>query len=302
MKFMVRLMKKPKLDSRPSLKKLLRGKSPILVPGAYDAMSAVLVQDAGFDVVFMTGFGTSASLLGQPDVGLLTMSEMLSNAKRIVQAVDIPVIADGDTGYGNPLNVIRTVTEYEGAGVSAIQLEDQVSPKRCGHMEGKQVIPAKEMTKKISAAVDARISKDFQIIARTDARAVEGIDAAIERVRTYKEAGADILFVEAPRSVAEIKRVGAAFSGTPLLFNWLEGGKTPPVSYDFLRKNGFKVIFFPLCTIFAANKAIKQVLAGIKKSGTPEKVMSMFPTFNEFTDIVGLPQIRQLEKRYKSSE
>jgi len=299
---MVRLMKKPKRDSRRSLRKLLQGKDPILVPGAYDAMSALLIQDAGFDVVFMTGFGTSASQLGQPDVGLLTMPEMLLNAKRIVQAVDVPVIADGDTGYGNPLNVIRTVTEYEGAGVSAIQLEDQVSPKKCGHMEGKQVIPAEEMAKKISAAVDARISDDFMIIARTDARAVEGIDAAIERVGIYKKAGADILFVEAPQSVAEIRKIGAAFSGTPLLFNWLEGGKTPPVSYDFLRTNGFKIIFFPLCTIFAANKAIREMLAGIKKNGTPEKVMNMFPTFDEFTDIVGLPQIKQLEKRYKTLE
>ncbi len=294
---MARLMEKS--GSRASLRKLLQGKEPILAPGAYDAMSALLIQQAGFDVVYMTGFGTSASQLGQPDVGLLAMSEMASNAKRIVQAVNIPVIADGDTGYGNPLNVIRTVKEYEGIGVSAIQLEDQIAPKKCGHMEGKQVIPKEEMARKISAAVDARESRDFLIIARTDARAVEGIASAIERVRTYKEAGADILFVEAPESVEEIKMVGREFFGTPLLFNWLEGGKTPQVSYEFLKKNGFKLVLFPLCTIFAANKAIRKMLAGIRKDGTPKKVMDMFPAFDEFTNIIGLPKIKQLEKRYK---
>ncbi len=295
---MPRLMKR-RINSKPSLRKLLLEKNPILAPGAYDAMSALLIQKAGFDVVYMTGFGTSASQLGQPDVGLLTMPEMVSNAKRIVQAVDIPVIADGDTGYGNPLNVMRTVTEYENVGVSAIQVEDQVSPKKCGHMEGKQVIPAEEMAKKIGAAVDARESREFMIIARTDARAIEGIDSAIERVGIYKDAGADILFVEAPQSVEEIKRVGKAFPETLLLFNWLEGGKTPPVSYNFLRINGFKIVLFPLCTIFAANKAIREVLTGIKKNGTPEKVMSRFPTFDEFTEMIGLPEIKKLEKRYK---
>lgn len=293
---MARIMERP--AARPSLRKLLQSKEPILAPGAYDAMSALLIQQAGFDVVYMTGFGTSASRLGQPDVGLLTMPEMVSNAKRIVQAVNVPVIADGDTGYGNPLNVMRTIKEYEGVGVSAIQLEDQVAPKKCGHMEGKQVISEEEMSKKIGAAVDTRESKDFFIIARTDARAVEGIESAIERVRAYRKAGADILFVEAPVSVDEIKKVGRELRGTPLLFNWLEGGKTPSVTFEFLKKNGFKIVLFPLCTIFAAYKAIRKTLAGIKKEGTPEKVMEMFPAFDEFTEIIGLPQIRKLEKQY----
>lgn len=291
-------MKKPTI--RPSLSELLQRKDPILAPGAYDAMSALLIQQAGFDVVYMTGFGTSASQLGQPDVGLLTMPEMAANAKRIVQAVDVPVIADGDTGYGNPLNVMRTTEEYERAGVSAIQLEDQVAPKKCGHMEGKQVIPAAEMSQKIASAVDSRQSKDFLIIARTDARAIEGIDSAIERVGIYRKAGADILFVEAPQTVEEIEKVGKAFRETPLLFNWLEGGKTPPVSYEFLKENGFKIVAFPLCTIFAASKAIREVLAGIKENGTPEKVMNRFPAFDEFTEIVGLPQIKKLETKYRA--
>ena len=295
---MARLMEKP--HSRVSLKRLISERNPVLAPGAYDSMSALLIQQAGFDVVYMTGFGTSASQLGQPDVGLMTMPEMVSNAKRIVQAVDVPVIADGDTGYGNPINVIRTIREYEAAGVSAIQLEDQVAPKKCGHMEGKQVISSEEMARKIGAAVDAREKKDFLIIARTDARAVEGIDSAIERVGIYKQSGADILFVEAPQSVEEIVKVGRAFSGTPLLFNWLEGGKTPPVSYNFLKKWGFKIVLFPLCTIFAANKAIREVLAGIHAERTPEKLMSKFPSFDEFTELMGLPRIKKLEERYKS--
>lgn len=294
---MARLMEES--HNHVSLKRLISEKDPVLAPGAYDSMSALLIQQAGFDLVYMTGFGTSASQLGQPDVGLMTMPEMVSNAKRIVQAVDVPVIADGDTGYGNPINVIRTIKEYEAAGVSAIQLEDQVAPKKCGHMEGKQVISPGEMAVKIGAAVDARAKKDFLIIARTDARAVEGIDSAIERVRVYKKAGADILFVEAPQSVEEIEKVGKAFSGTPLLFNWLEGGKTPPVSYNFLRKLGFKIILFPLCTIFAANKAIREVLEGIRAERTPEKMMSKFPSFDEFTSQIGLPRIKKLQNRYK---
>ena len=165
----------------PRLAELLRGREPILAPGAYDALTARMIEQAGFPAVYMTGFGTSASLLGRPDVGLLTMSQMADNARRIVQAVDVPVISDADTGYGNPLNVIRTVQEYELAGVSAMHIEDQITPKKCGHMENKQVVPAAEMAEKIHAAVEARSSGDFLIIARTDARAVEGLDSALRR-------------------------------------------------------------------------------------------------------------------------
>jgi len=174
---------------------------PVLAPGCYDALGARLIEEAGFSAVYMSGFGTSAGLLGRPDVGLTSMTEMVDNARRIVDAVDLPVIADADTGYGNPINVLRTVKEYERAGVAALHIEDQVAPKKCGHMEGKQVVPVAEMVEKVRAAVDARISSDLLIIARTDARAVEGLDAAIERAGRYREAGADILFIEAPQSV-----------------------------------------------------------------------------------------------------
>src|SRR5579862_5144841 len=178
----------------PRLRELLKGKEPVLAPGAYDALSARIIEQAGFPAVYMTGFGTAASLLGRPDVGLLGMSEMVANAARIAQAVDVPVIADADTGYGNPLNVIRTVREYERVGVSAIHIEDQTLPKKCGHMDNKQVIAAGEMVEKICAAVQARRSAEFLIIARTDARDVEGLDSALRRARMYRESGADAIF------------------------------------------------------------------------------------------------------------
>ncbi|HUY61884.1 MAG TPA: isocitrate lyase/PEP mutase family protein, partial [Candidatus Dormibacteraeota bacterium] len=237
------------------LRELLARPAPVLAPGAYDALSARLVEEAGFPAVYMTGFGTAASYLGRPDVGLVTMSEMVDNARRIVQAVATPVIADADTGYGNPINVVRTVRAYEAAGVAGLHLEDQVAPKKCGHMAGKQVIPAAEMVEKIRAAVAARTDPDLVLIARTDARAVEGLDAALDRARRYRDAGADVLFVEAPQSADEIAAVAAAFPDTPLLFNWAEGGKTPPVSLDRLRELGYRIVIFPISTLLAATAA-----------------------------------------------
>jgi 2-methylisocitrate lyase-like PEP mutase family enzyme len=250
----------------------------------------------------MTGFGSSAGYLGRPDVGLMTMEEMVGNARRIVDAIGIPVIADADTGYGNPINVIRTVQAYERAGVDAIHIEDQVAPKKCGHMEGKQVIPPKEMAAKIRAAVDARSSPDFLVIARTDARAVEGLDAAIERARLYREAGADILFVEAPQTEAEIRAVAAAFPQVPLLFNYAEGGKTPAVEHSLLVELGFAIIIFPISTVLAATKAMRSVLTRIKEDGSPIGVLPQLPRFGDFVNFIGLPEILELEQRYKVAE
>ncbi|HKN94015.1 MAG TPA: isocitrate lyase/PEP mutase family protein, partial [Thermoleophilaceae bacterium] len=252
---------------KPSLRELLARDELILAPGCYDALGARLVEEAGFDVAYMTGFGSAASRLGRPDVGLLSLPEMVDNAHRIAQAVAIPVIADADTGYGNPVNVIRTVQEYEAAGASAIHIEDQVMPKKCGHMEGKQVIDAGEMAAKVRAAVTARSSDEFLIIARTDARAVEGLDAALERARLYRDAGADALFVEAPQSEQEIEGVAKAFPDVPLLFNWAEGGKTPAVSREFLRELGFRIVIFPIGTLLAATAAMRSLLAQIKAEG-----------------------------------
>jgi 2,3-dimethylmalate lyase len=285
-----------------SLRVLLQTERPVLAPGCYDALGARLIEEAGFSAVYMTGFGTAAGRLGRPDVGLLTMSEMVDNARRIVNAVQLPVIADADTGYGNAINVIRTVQEFERAGVAAIHLEDQVMPKKCGHMEGKQVIPGREMAEKVRAAVDARRSADFLVIARTDAAAVEGLDAAITRGHAYREAGADVLFIEAPRSDQEIAAVAAAFPDVPLLFNYAEGGKTPPIELDRLRELGYALVIFPISTLLAATAAMRRVLTRIKMDGTPTMALHELPRFQEFLEFIGLAEIRELEQRYGTEE
>jgi len=293
---------KEKINGPRKLRELMEKKDIILAPGAYDALSARIIEAVGFDVVYMTGFGTAASLLGYPDVGLLTMSEMVDNARRIVEAVNIPVIADADTGYGNPINVIRTVQAYEDAGVAGIHIEDQVFPKKCGHITGKQVIPKEDMVEKVAAAKDAKRNKDFLIIARTDAIAVEGIESAIERAKEYYRAGADMIFVEAPESMEQIRLIARELKGIPLLFNWAEGGKTPPVDLNTLRELGFKIVIFPISALLSATKAIMKVLESIKKDGTPINVMGELFPFNEFLNFIGLPEVQQLEKKYVSKE
>jgi 2,3-dimethylmalate lyase len=291
-----------RLTRRPGgavrLRELLRSGQTILAPGAFDPLAARLVEEAGFPAVYMTGFGTSAALLGRPDVGLLTMTEMAGNAGRIADCVDIPVIADADTGYGNPLNVIRTVGAYEAAGVAGIHIEDQVSPKKCGHMEGKQLIPPAEMAEKVRAAAEARTQPDFVIIARTDARAVEGLDAAVDRARLYRDAGADVLFVEAVLSEEEAAEVARALPGVPLLFNWAEGGKTPPVSLGRLTELGYRIVIFPISTLLAATAAMRRVLQEIARSGTPEAMLGELPAFGDFLNFIGLPEVRAAERRY----
>ncbi len=283
---------------RPSLRELVAGDEVILAPGCYDALGARLVEEAGFPAAYMTGFGSAASRLGRPDVGLMSLPEMVDNAHRIAHAVGIPVIADADTGYGNAINVIHTVQEYEAAGVAAIHIEDQVMPKKCGHMEGKQLIEAGEMAAKVAAAVAARSSPDFLIIARTDARAAEGLPAALERARRYRHAGADMLFVEAPQSEAEIETIARTLADVPLLFNYAEGGKTPPVAYDALRGLGFKVVIFPLSALLATTVAVRDVLARIKADGTPIDALPSMLGFGEFLDFIGLPEVEELDRRF----
>ena len=290
----------PAVDGPRRLRHLLSAGEPILAPGAYDALGARLIEQAGFEAVYMTGFGTAASLLGRPDVGLVTMTEMVDNARRIARACSLPVIADADTGYGNAISVVRTVQEYEQAGVAGIHIEDQVAPKKCGHMEGKQVIPADEMLTKIRAAVAARQDDDFVVIARTDARAVEGLDAALDRARRYRDAGADVLFVEAATSEEEIERVAAELHDVPLLFNWAEGGKTPPVPYDRLRQFGFRIVIFPISLLLTAMASMRRVLTEIRTAGTPIPIMDELPRFAEFLDVIGLPEIRELEAKFIS--
>ena len=295
-----RLTRRPGGAAR--LRALLESGRTIVAPGAFDPLAARLVEEAGFPAVYMTGFGTSAALLGRPDVGLLTMTEMVDNAARIAACVDIPVIADADTGYGNPLNVIRTVGAYEAAGVAGIHLEDQVAPKKCGHMEDKLVIPAEEMAAKVRAAVEARTQPEFLIIARTDARAAEGLERALERGRMYRDAGADALFIEAVVTEQEAEQAVRAFPGVPLLFNWAEGGKTPPLSLDRLTELGYRIVIFPISTLLAATAAMRRVLREIAETGTPAAAMRELPAFGEFVDFIGLPQVRAAEQRYAARD
>jgi 2,3-dimethylmalate lyase len=283
------------------LRELLASPQPILAPGVFDALGAKLVEEAGFSAVYMTGFGTAAALLGRPDVGLLTMTEMVDNAGRIAAACDLPVIADADTGYGNAINVIRTVQEFVRAGVAAIHLEDQAAPKRCGHTSGKELIPSEDMEGKIRAAVAARGSSDLVIIARTDARAVEGLPAALERARQYQKAGADVLFVEAPETEAEVTMVAEELSDVPLLFNWAEGGRTPALGYDRLSALGYKIVIFPLATLLVTTGGVRRALAEIREAGTPMPILPQLVGFEDFLETIGLPEINELQGRFAGS-
>ena len=278
------------------LRALLARPEPLLVPGAYDALSARLVEHAGFDAVYMTGFGATASLLGLPDVGLLSLPDMVDNAGRMARAVDVPLISDADTGYGNAINVARTVQQFERAGVAAVHLEDQVAPKRCGHMSGKSVVPVDEMVEKVRAAVAARQDPDFVLIARTDARAVEGLDAALARAQAYLDAGADVLFVEAPESESEVAEVAAAFPDTPLLFNWVERGRTPMLPLERIAELGFALVIFPVATLFSATTGMQRYLSELRTSGTPLATLDDAIDFDTFTDLVGLPELRAFEQ------
>lgn len=287
-------------DGPAALRQLLTGSEPVLLPGCYDALGARLIEQAGFGAVYMTGFGTAASLLGRPDVGLLGLAEMVDNARRIVAATDLPVVADADTGYGNPINVIRTVQEYERAGVAGLHLEDQVLPKKCGHMENKAVVPTEEMEAKIRAAVDARTNPDLVLIARTDARAPHGFDDALDRAHRFAAAGADVLFVEALTGEDEIERVAEELSGIPLVFNWVEGGKTPPLSHERLAELGYRFIIMPIGTLLAATRAMQQVLASIREHGTPLGAIDSLPSFGDFTTLIGVAEIESLEAGYSA--
>src|SRR5579884_2436755 len=297
--FSFELIKDTTMRTTTRLRALLAGPDLIVAPGAYDALSARLIAQANFPVVYMTGFGTAASVLGQPDVGLLTMSEMVSRAAALAEVVgDCPLIADADTGYGNPINVGRTIREYERAGVAGLHIEDQVWPKKCGHMEGKQVIPMEEMVQKVRAAVDARQDPDFVIIARTDANAVTGFEDALRRGRAYREAGADVIFIEAPRSITELRAIKEAFPDVPLLFNWAESGKTPPLPLPEIRALGYKLVIFPVSLLFAATYAMSELLEVLKRGEVPTVMSDRMLTFSQFTDTIGLPAIQELERRY----
>jgi len=284
-----------------NLKSMLKSKKPLVIPGVYDALGAKIAQKVGFDAMFQTGYGTSATLFGMPDYGFIGATETVDNARRICRAVSVPVIVDSDTGYGNALSVWKLVKELEAAGASGIFLEDQRWPKRCGHMQGKEVISQQEYTEKLSAAIDARDNKNFIIVARTDARATEGLDAAIERGKQNKKTGADAVFVEAPRSFEEMKKIGKEINA-PLVANMIEGGATPLNSADILNKIGFKIILYPLSVLYANTFATMNILKELKKSGNTKKYKQKVVNFDQFNDLVELSKFRNMEKKYKFSK
>lgn len=284
-----------------SLRKILAEEKTILVPGAYDALSAKILKQAGFRVVYMTGSGVTASLTGMPDVGVLTMTEMVNQARNIVTAIDMPLICDADNGYGNPINVIRTVKEYERAGVAGIHIEDQVAPKKCGHFEGKQVIPAEEMVKKIEAAVYTREDDEFLLIARTDARSVKGLDEALKRARLYAEAGADMIFVEALESVDELKTVSDRLSDISLLVNMVEGGKTPVLPFEDLKEMGFTIVLYPTSSIRAAARTLQELAVHLCRHQDTKRFETRLVTFEGRNKITDLAHIKELEKKFVSS-
>jgi len=279
------------------LRKRLQEKEILVAPGAHDVLTARIIEMTGFDAVYMTGYGTSASLIGQPDVGLLTQTEMFERAINIVNAVEVPVIADADNGFGNAINVQRTVRLYEKAGVACVQLEDQVSPKKCGHMMGRELITMQEMVGKIHAAVDARENEDFMIMARTDARTEFGIEAAIERGKAYEEAGADLLFIESPETEEEMKAITTSFN-VPVLANMIEHGRTPLLSAQKLEDIGYDLVIFCVSSTYAAAKAVQDLMNTLKAEGTTEGFMDRMIPFDKFNRMIGLPDIRAKEEKY----
>jgi 2,3-dimethylmalate lyase len=286
-------MKKTKV-----LRELLSKPGIVVMPMCYDGISARLIERAGFKLAAVTGSGVSASMLGKSDVGYLTMTEMVWQARNIAAAISLPLICDAETGYGNPVIVRRCISEFERAGVAGIYFEDQVHPKKCGHFKGKKVIECGEMEKKIEAACDAREDKDFLIIARTDSRAVLGVDEAVKRGNAYAKAGADLVFPEAPESVDEMKRYCQEIHA-PLMFNVSEGGKSPPVTVAELEKIGYKLVSYATCMMRSGVKTMQQVLEEIKRTGSTAAFMDRMISFDERNEILGLAEIYRLEEKYK---
>ena len=280
------------------LKDLLEKNSILVAPAAFDMVSAKIIEKAGFEAVYLSGFGQSASHLGLPDAGLMTFTEIVERVHNMAKAVNVPLLADGDTGYGGIINVRRTVQEFEWAGACAIQLEDQEIPKKCGHTEGKRLIDAREMALKIEAAVESRRSDDFLIIARTDARSVAGFEEAINRGKMYEKAGADVIFIESPQTKEELKVVAETFS-KPTMANMVERGKTPLLTVKELEAMGFSIVAFAVTCLLVAAKAMQQAMGELKTKGTTQGILDDMMAFEEFNDFIGFPEIRSLEDKYK---
>lgn len=289
------------MSSGKKLRTRLEQTEILVIPGVYDCLSAKIAEQLGFEVVASSGFGIAASTLGLPDYGFLTATEMFYSISRMTQAIKIPLIADLDTGYGNVLNVIRTVKDAVNLGVAGILLEDQEWPKKCGHFEGKRVISTVEHCAKIKAAIEAREESDLVIIGRTDARASLGLDEAINRGLAYFEAGADVIFIEAPQSKDDLVKIAEALPNIPLVANIIEGGKTPQLSAEELQQLGFKMVFFPLSGLFTVTKALTESLRHLKDTGTtqnPENLVS----FQAFEKLIEVPKYRQLEQDFNQQK
>jgi 2-methylisocitrate lyase-like PEP mutase family enzyme len=285
------------MTPRQLLRHLLKREQLLVAPGCFDGLSARLVEEAGFEAAYLSG-GAVARSMGIPDIGLVTMSETIERAAQVVSAVTIPVIADADTGYGNAVNLVRTVREYERTGVAAIHIEDQITPKRCGHLDGKEVISLAEMENKLQAALAARRDPDFCIIARTDARGVHGFDDAIKRARAFTKLGVDAVFVEAPQSESELEEIPRRVTGVPLLVNVFKGGKTPMLPVDRLQQMGYRIAIYPSETQRAGIYAMRQVLALLKREGTTEAMDGSLTTFKERDNVVGLDDWQNIEKQF----
>ncbi len=289
------------MTPRRTLRTLVAKKQGLVVPGAYDGISAKLVEQAGFPAVYMTGYGTSASRLGLPDLGFAGLAEMADHARNMAAVVGIPLIADADTGYGNALNVRRTVQMYEAGGVAALHIEDQVTPKRCGHLSGHQVIPRAEFAGKIRAAIEARTDPDLLVIARTDAISAVDLDEALRRGEAAARAGADVLFIEAPRDEAQVERVARAFD-TPLLYNYAPGGRSPLLPFPRLRALGFAIILLPVDTLFVGVQAIRQFLAEVKARDDVLSLKDRYVPFREFNELIGVTAQLALADRYTDDD
>lgn len=278
------------------LRNLLEGEDLVIAPGAPDALTARLIEQAGFPAVYMTGFGATASLLGCPDIGLLTQTEMTTHGRNIVRAVDVPVIADADTGYGGSANIERTVKEYEQAGVAAIHLEDQAMPKRCGHMAGVELVSAEVMARRLECALAARCDDNLMIIGRTDAMAL-GVDEAVNRARFYLEVGVDIVFVDAIKDIEDARAVGEAVDG-PLVISIVEGNETASLETDKLTEMGFALALYPLSTLFGATHAIRDVLSELRRSGTTRVLKDRMVSYSDFSEVVRMEHFRSLDDQF----
>lgn len=283
-----------------SLKSKIEDKNEfIILPGVFDALSARIVEKIGFDAMFQTGYGSSATLLGLPDFGFLNAGETIDNARRIIRSVNLPVIVDIDTGYGNPLTVWRTVSDLIAYGASGVFLEDQLWPKRCGHMKGKEVITSEEFLPKLKAAIDARNGREFLIVARTDARAPLGLDEAIERGKLYYKEGADVIFVEAPLSEKELKEIATKIHA-PLVANMIENGVTPNLSANLLQQMGYRIAVFPLSGLYGAAYAMKKIFSDLKQTGSTQICRDIMMNFGEFNELIELQKFMDMDQKYSS--